>query len=413
MKYGCIGASLAHSFSPEIHAMIGRYDYGLQELRESELAAFLAARDFQGINVTIPYKQAVIPYLDHLSETAAAIGAVNTVVNRGGELWGYNTDYAGLCALIRHIGLDLTGKKVLILGTGGTSRTAAAAAKALGAREILPVSRTAKDGAVLYETAIRLHSDADVIINTTPCGMYPHTEDCPIDPSRFDRLSGVVDVIFNPLSSRLVLSAQKPGIPASGGLYMLVAQAVAAAELFTGTLCEDETAELIYGRLLRQKRNLVLVGMPGSGKTSVGRKAAEILGRPFLDLDEVITSRAGRPISAIFSQDGEAAFRRMESAVVEELAAHSGLVIATGGGCVLRSDNVENLRMNGRLVYLDRPLHDLLPTADRPLADSAEKIGRLYQSRNEIYRAAADVTLPVCGDVYETAAAAVKAFCEE
>ena len=164
MKYGCIGASLAHSFSPEIHAMIGRYDYGLQELRESELAAFLAARDFQGINVTIPYKQAVIPYLDHLSETAAAIGAVNTVVNRGGELWGYNTDYAGLCALIRHIGLDLTGKKVLILGTGGTSRTAAAAAKALGAREILPVSRTAKDGAVLYETAIRLHSDADVII---------------------------------------------------------------------------------------------------------------------------------------------------------------------------------------------------------------------------------------------------------
>lgn len=413
MNYGCIGEHLGHSFSPEIHRLIGRYEYELREVPKNGLDAFMRARNFRGINVTIPYKQAVIPCLDRISDAAAGIGAVNTVVNRNGVLWGYNTDFGGMKALIRRMRLDLSGRKVLILGTGGTSQTASAVARSLGAAEVLRVSRRKTDGVITYDEAITFHTDADVLINTTPCGMYPNTGECPIDPSRFEHLSGVVDAVFNPLSSRLVLKARELGIPAAGGLYMLVSQAVAAAELFTGAPCEPDAAERIYGQLLRQKRNLVLIGMPGSGKTSAGRKAAALLSRPLVDLDEVITARAGKPIPAIFSQDGEAVFRRIEGDVVREVALQNGLVIATGGGCVLHVENVENLRMNGRLIFLDRPLCDLVPTADRPLADSMKKMEWLYKARRKVYQTVTDVTVPVTGDIDDTAAATVKAFCEE
>ena len=413
MNYGCIGEHLCHSFSPEIHRLIGRYDYELREVPKDELGTFMKAREFRGINVTIPYKQVVIPYLDRISDTAAAIGAVNTVVNRNGVLWGYNTDSGGMQALIRRMQLNLSGKKVLILGTGGTSRTALAVAGSLGAMEVLRVSRRKTEGVISYDEAITSHADADVIINTTPRGMYPDVGSCPIDLSRFVHLSGVVDAIFNPISSRLVLTARELGIPAAGGLYMLVSQAVAAAELFTGAPCEPGVADRIYRQLLRQKGNLVLIGMPGSGKTSVGRRAAELLNRPFIDLDEVISNRAGKPIPDIFSQDGEAVFRRIESGIVREISSQNGLVIATGGGCVLCHENVENLRMNGRLIFLDRPLGELVPTADRPLADSRRKMEYLYKARHKIYQAAADATVPVTGDIGHTAAAAIEVFCEE
>ena len=412
MNYGLIGRSLKHSYSPLLHEMIGRYEYRLRELEPEDLTYFFQKRDFRGLNVTIPYKQAVIPLLDHVDESAALIGAVNTIVNRDGILWGYNTDLDGLLALLRSFDVDFRGRKVLILGTGGTCRTACRAAQLLGAGEILPVSRNEKPGAITYETACTRHVDAELLINTTPCGTYPDLDGIAIDPARFPRLQGVADVVYNPLSSQLVLRCRELGIPARGGLLMLAAQAAAAVELFTGSPCPDGTASRLEAELLRRKQNLVFIGMPSSGKTSVGRLTAQLLNRPFVDLDEVIATRAGRPVPDIFS-DGEEAFRTLESAAVRDLAHETGLVIATGGGCVLRRENVENLRRNGLLLFLDRPLADLLPTVDRPLADTAEKLARLYRTRRKYYEWAADRTLAVTGGIDATARQAADAFLKE
>lgn len=403
MIYGLIGEHLGHSFSPEIHAQIGPEPYTLRELAPDQLASFLAERDFDGINVTIPYKQAVMPYLDEISPTARTIGAVNTILRRDGRLLGDNTDAAGLARLIRRTGIEMAGQKVLILGTGGTSRTALYTARALGAAEVLRVSRSAREGALTYEEAARLHSDAGVILNTTPCGMYPNAEDQPIDLAAFPRLTGVIDAIYNPLRSRLVLSARARGIPAAGGLYMLAAQAVRAAELFRDTAYPDMLTEEIYQNLLRQKENIVLIGMPGCGKSAVGTALAERLGRRLADTDQAVAEQAGLPIPEIFARYGENRFREMESQAIAALSARSGLVIATGGGAVLRAENVERLRRNGRLYWLDRPLEDLAATADRPLSDTREKLERLYRERRPAYQAAADEIIPVTGTPQDVA----------
>ena len=397
MKYGLIGEKLGHSFSREIHEKLGRYEYALREIPSEELDAFMRARDFCGINVTIPYKTDVIPYLDELSDLAQAVGAVNTVVNRGGKLYGDNTDVWGLISLIRRLTPDLAGKTVLILGTGGTSRAALAAAKELRAEKVVRVSRTGRDGALTYEEAYRDLSDADFLINTTPVGMFPHAGKSPIDLSRFPRLAGVVDAIYNPLSTRLLLDARALGIPAENGLYMLTSQAMRSAELFTGEPIGERVTEKIYTELLFEKRNIVLIGMPGSGKSTVGRRLAKQLGRPFRDTDEEIVARACKPIPEIFRDEGETAFRDLESAVVADLSQYGGAVIATGGGAILRQENLDALRQNGALVHLDRPLEDLIPTSDRPLSDDAEKLRALYAVRDPLYRAAADLTVPVRG----------------
>ena len=397
LTYGCIGEHLPHSFSKEIHGQIGGYAYELKELTPEELPAFMAARSFHGINVTIPYKQAVIPFLDEIDETARAIGAVNTVVNRNGKLYGFNTDLDGLTRLIRRIGLDLSGKKVLIPGTGGTSRTASFAAEKLGAREIHKISRTGRDGSLTYEEALRDHADAEIILNTTPCGMYPEPDAQPLPLEPFHRLEGVADVIYNPLRTRLVLDARGRGIPAEGGLYMLVAQAVRASEHFLDTAYPDGLTDRIYERILRQKENIVLIGMPGSGKSAVGRILAEKTGRSLADTDQLITEKAGKPIPDIFRENGEPAFRDLESEIIRELSKQGGQIISTGGGAVLRPENVNALRQNGRLFWLDRDPEALVPTDDRPLADTAEKMKQLYRVREPIYRAAADEIIPVTG----------------
>ena len=397
MKYGCIGEHLPHSFSKEIHGCIADYEYELKELAPDELPGFLMSRDFLGVNVTIPYKQAVIPYLDHISETALEIGAVNTVVNRGGALWGYNTDLDGLTGLIRRTGLDLSGRKVLILGTGGTSRTAAYAARKLGASRILKVSRTAGENVVTYEEALRDHTDAEIILNTTPCGMYPHPDAQPLVLRPFTHLIGIVDVVYNPLRTRLVLEARSLGLSAEGGLFMLVAQAVRASELFLDTAYPETLADSVYTQILRRKENRVLIGMPGSGKTSVGRALAGLTGLPFLDTDQLIVEKAGKPISDIFADSGEEAFRDLESEVIRDVALQGGRIISTGGGAVLRPENVIALRRNGRLFWLDRDPESLVPTADRPLADTAAKMKQLYARREPVYRSAADEIIPVRG----------------
>ena len=397
LTYGCIGEHLPHSFSKEIHGQIGGYAYELKELTPEELPAFMAARSFRGINVTIPYKQAVIPFLDEIDETARAIGAVNTVVNRNGKLYGFNTDLDGLTRLIRRIGLDLAGKKVLIPGTGGTSRTAAFAAEKLGAREIHKISRTGRDGSLTYEEALRDHADAEIILNTTPCGMYPEPDAQPLPLEPFHRLEGVADVIYNPLRTRLVLDARSRGIPAEGGLYMLVSQAVRASEHFLDTAYPDGLTDRIYERILRQKENIVLIGMPGSGKSAVGRILAGKTGRSLADTDQLVTEKAGKPIPDIFRENGEPAFRDLESEIIRALSKQGGQIISTGGGAVLRPENVNTLRQNGRLFWLDRDPEALVPTDDRPLADTAEKMKQLYRVREPIYRAAADEIIPVTG----------------
>ena len=403
LTYGCIGGHLPHSFSKEIHGQIGGYPYELKELTPEELPAFMAARPFRGINVTIPYKQAVIPYLDWIDDTAREIGAVNTVVNRDGKLYGFNTDLYGLNRMIVRIGLNLSGKKILITGTGGTSRTAVFAAEKFGAREIHRISRTGKEGSLTYEEALRDHTDAEILLNTTPCGMYPEPDVQPLSLESFHRLEGVADVIYNPLRSRLVLDARSRGIPADGGLYMLVAQAVCASELFLGTVYPDSLTDRIYERILRQKENIVLIGMPGSGKSAVGRILSEKTGRPFTDTDQCITEKTGKAVPDIFRELGESAFRELENGIIKELSKLDGQIISTGGGAVLRAENVTMLRQNGRLYWLNRVPGDLVPTDDRPLADTAEKIKHLYLAREPVYRAAADDIIPVAGTPEEAA----------
>ena len=403
MNYGCIGEHLPHSFSREIHEQIGGYAYELKELSPEELPAFLAARDFRGVNVTIPYKQAVIPFLDRIDDTARAIGAVNTIVNRNGKLYGFNTDLDGLTRLIRRAGLDLKGRKVLIPGTGGTSRTASFAAEALGAREVLRISRTGREGSLTYEAAVQDHRDAEIILNTTPCGMFPEPEAQPLPLEPFARLQGVIDVIYNPLRSRLVLDARGRGIPAEGGLYMLVAQAVRASEHFLETAYPEDLTDGIYTRILRSKENIVLIGMPGSGKSSVGRILARETGRPLADTDRLIAEKAGKPVPEIIREDGEPAFRDLESMIIRSLAKQGGQIISTGGGAVLRPENVAALRQNGRLFWLDRDPDSLIPTDDRPLADTVEKMKRLCREREPVYRAAADEIIPVRGTPEDTA----------
>ncbi len=395
MNYGLIGEKLGHSFSKEIHALIGRYDYELKEIASIDLPAFMQQKEFKGINVTIPYKQDVIPFLNSIDKAAQEIGAVNTVVNRDGKLSGYNTDFIGLKRLILSQGLKLDGKKVLILGTGGTSRTARAVAKALNAKTILTVSRSAKPGddkadsisqsVISYHDAAALHNDCDIIINTTPCGMFPKIDDSPIDLSPFTKLSGVIDVIYNPLRSQLVLQAQEKKIIAAGGLYMLVQQAIAASEYFFDTTYSDDEADRIYKTILNKKQNIVLVGMPGSGKTTVGKKLAQKLNRKFYDTDVVITEKEGTTPAEIIRTKGEQAFRDIESAVCRELASEQGVIIATGGGAVLRKENVFNLKKNGLLFFIDRPLEAIKPTEDRPLSSSEDKLRQVYEYRYPIY----------------------------
>ena len=402
MHYGLIGEKLGHSFSAEIHQKLKSNPYALVELSKDELDAFFEAKDFSAINVTIPYKTAVIPYLSHIDESAKAIGAVNTVVNQNGELWGYNTDFYGLSALVLHAGITLQNKKVAILGTGGTSKTAFAVAKSLGAKEILTVSRKAGDGVITYEELTNLHADIEVLINTTPVGMYPNTEATPVDISAFANLSGVIDAIYNPLRTQFILDAQKRGIPAEGGLYMLVAQAVRASELFLNCTYEPDTAERIYLELLSKTENIVLSGMPGAGKSTVGKLLAQKLERPFFDLDEEIVRVAGRSIPEIFATDGEATFRNLETKVLRDvLANQKGIVLATGGGAILRNENVDLLHRNGKIYFIDRPLEALLPTPDRPLASSAEAIRRRYAERYERYCMTADYRIDADASIEE------------
>jgi len=390
MKYGLIGAKLGHSYSPAIHARLGDYDYRLYERTEAEFIELMARRDFKGLNVTIPYKRVALEHCDQLSDTAREVGSVNTLLVRpDGSLYGHNTDIGGFIALARHAGVEIAGRKCAILGSGGTSLTARAACRRLGAREIVVVSRK---GPVDYDALYRDHADAQVLINTTPVGMYPNNGASAADIALLPALTGVLDVVYNPDKTALVLDAEARGLPAAGGLYMLVGQAREAAELFSGRAIPESETDRIYAGLREEALNVILVGMPGCGKSSVGRALARLMGRPFLDCDDEIVRRAGRSIPEIFAGEGEAAFRALETGVVADACREKGRVIATGGGAVLRPENVRAMRQNGRLALLIRPLN-ALPREGRPLSKSPETLRAMWLERAPKYLAAADLTV--------------------
>ena len=393
MKYGLIGEKLGHSFSKDIHNMLADYDYQLTEIAKEDFHAFMEAKDFNAINVTIPYKQDVIPYLDSISDVAKSIGAVNVIVNKEGKLYGYNTDFAGMEALTKHMGLLLSGKKVLILGSGGTSKTAYALAKSLEARKILRLSRTAREDCITYEDAYRNHLDAEIIINTTPAGMFPKVDSCAIEIERFTKLEGAIDAVYNPLRTEFMQRAEKMGAKASGGLYMLVAQAVFAVEHFLDCKLDSSKLDEVFDKILESKENIVLTGMPSCGKTTIGKALASKLDWQLIDTDAEIVKKAGKPITDIFAEEGEKAFRDLESQVISDVSMMQGVIISTGGGAILRDENIKALKKNGKVYFIDRKLEDLAATKDRPLSSDIESLKKRYDERYDIYCHTADVRI--------------------
>ena len=383
MKCGLLGRKLGHSYSPQIHNMLGNYTYELFEKEPQELEAFLESGDFSGINITVPYKKAVIPYLDELTPRAKRLGAVNTVVRRNGKLIGHNTDYFGFEAMVRNSGIDVCGKKILVLGSGGASVTATTVLRER-VGNVTVISRTGENN---YGN-LHLHRDARIIVNTTPVGMYPNVGVSPLDLSLFPDLEAVLDVIYNPARTKLLLDAENRGLTAMNGLLMLVAQAKEAAEWFTGASLPDSKIDPIVKSMERQMRNVILIGMPGCGKSTVGRLLAEKTGLSFVDADEKIEELAGKSIPEIFADGGEEAFRELETQVLSILGKGSGQVIATGGGCVTRSRNYPHLHQNGCIFWLRRDL-SLLPKDGRPLS-MAVAPEAMYAHRRPLYQAFAD-----------------------
>ena len=390
MKYGLIGEKLGHSFSKEIHSLIADYEYNLIEIEKPDLRAFMTSRDFLGINVTIPYKKDVMEYLDYIDKDAKSIGAVNTIVNRNGKLFGYNTDFYGLKSLILKAKIDVLGKRAVILGAGGTSNTAKAVLESLGAKKVLKVARTKREEAITFDELYEIASSVDVIVNATPVGTFPNLDDAPVDLQKFTDLSGVIDVVYNPLETKLVKTAKSFGIKAEGGLYMLVAQAVKASEIFLDTEYDKSVLEGAFNKVYLDKQNVVLTGMPASGKSTVGKILAKKLNREFIDTDLLIEEETKKTIPQIFKEVGEVGFRKIEKACVKKASALSGKVIATGGGAILDSENIFNLKQNGKIFFIDRPLKNLVPTSDRPLSLDKDAIEKRYNERYDIYVKTAD-----------------------
>lgn len=415
MEYGLIGAKLGHSYSKIIHEAVCGYSYELHPLpTEEEAHAFMQAKAFKAINVTIPYKKLVIPYCDEVEPRAAAIGAVNTVVNRDGKLYGYNTDYTGFAYLARCHGVKFAGAVVLVLGTGGTHNTVTAVCRDAGAKQVLTASRTGKDGALTYEEA-QQHPEINIIINTTPAGMYPNVGVCNLDVAAMPGLEAVVDVVYNPDKTEIILRAEEAGVPvAVGGLEMLVAQAVYAAEYFLSRKFEDAPGEIrrITAALRRDLLNIALIGMPSSGKTTLGKMLAKQLGRTFVDLDEEIVKTAGCSIPDIFAAEGEDGFRARETAETRRFGKEGRQLLSCGGGAVKRPENLRALHQNGVVLFIDRPVEALAVGGSRPLSSSMEALRTMEAQRRPLYRAAADAVVPNTGTLEDALRAAMEALDE-
>lgn len=405
--FGLLGRKLGHSWSVPIHTALGCEGYRLIELEPEDLPAFLAQSNIGGLNVTIPYKRDVMPYCDVIDEAAQAIGSVNTLVRRAdGRLYAFNTDAAGFCWMAERAGISFTGKKTVILGSGGASLTAQAMAKKLGAREVVVVSRS---GETNYDNLSR-HADADIVVNATPVGMYPRNGEAPVDLTAFPKCTGVLDVIYNPRRTALLLQAEELGIPCSDGLPMLVAQAKAAEEHFFDKAIPNRENERILAQLRQESTNIVLIGMPGCGKTSVGQALAELTGREAIDVDQRIVDRAGCSIPEIFAQSGEAVFRALEREETAEAGKLSGKIILTGGGVVKDPRNYAPLHQNSRIYHLIRDLN-VLPTDGRPLSQGTD-LSAMWAERAPLYQRFRDTAIQNSGTILETAQAIWRDFCE-
>lgn len=404
--YGLLGRKLGHSWSAPIHHELGCGSYRLIELEPEELEGFLRQPNIGGLNVTIPYKKAVMEFCDVIDDTARAIGSVNTIVQRNGKLHGFNTDAAGFVWMAERAGISFTGKKVVVLGSGGASVTAQTMTRLGGARQVVVISRSGENN---YENLSR-HADADIVVNTTPVGMYPHNGESPVDLRIFPNCSGVLDVVYNPRRTALLLQAEELGIPCSDGLPMLVRQAVAAEEHFFSHTIADSENERILGKLRQEMTNIVLIGMPGSGKSSVGARLAELTGREAVDLDALIAEKAGLSIPEIFAEQGEAAFRALEREVTAEAGKLSGRIILTGGGVVKDERNYAPLRQNGRIYHLLRDL-ELLPTEGRPLSQTT-RLTAMWEERRPMYERFRDAVIDNNGAMEDTVQTIWRDFCE-
>ena len=403
MRRGLIGEHLGHSYSQRIHETLGGYPYELIEVALQDLDAWMKNKDFAALNVTIPYKKAVIPYLEELDERARRIGAVNTIVNDHGRLIGKNTDYYGCWFMLEQAGMEIQGRKVILLGNGGAAQAVQAVLEDLGAAAIVKVKRNPSPETLTYEEAYRDHSGAQVIVNTSPVGMFPAQEGIPVELDRFPQLESVADVIYNPHRTRLIVEAQKRGCRTATGLSMLTAQAAEAIEAFIGKPVAPESILRMTAELAREKMNLVLIGMPGCGKSTIARKLAEISGRPAVDIDQRIVERIGMPIRVFFAQQGEARFRQIEAEILAEVTLQTGQIIATGGGIVKDWENVRRLRQSGKVYFLDRSLDQLETDPSRPLSSSREALRQLYDQRIDLYRAACDQQIENNGSADQTA----------
>lgn len=410
MRYGLIGEKLGHSFSKIIHEKLADYTYDLIPLSLEELDVFMREKEFSAINVTIPYKETVIPYLDEVDPKAAKMGAVNTVVQRNGKLFGYNTDYFGFRYMLEHNHIQIAGKKVLVLGRGGASKAVIAVLEDMGAAEIHTIYYKIAEDSISYETCYALHTDAQVIVNTTPVGMYPNSGHTPIDLTPFTKLEAVADVVYNPLRTRLVLDAEEKGCQAIGGLEMLVGQAKYAVEIFLDQSLPEDSIDVVYKDLMAERRNLVLIGMSGCGKSTLGKLAAEKLGKTFVDTDAEIIKRIGMSIADYFAAYGEDSFRKVESEVVQEISTQNNLVISTGGGVIKNPENIRWLKGNGTVIWIQRDPELLESGNGRPLVPDQEAVRRLYKERLPLYTAAAETIIENNGNEEEALQKILTAF---
>ena len=391
MKYGLIGEHLGHSFSKEIHEMLGKYTYEIGEIAKDNLDSFMKEKAFIAINVTIPYKQQVIPYLDFIDDKAQSIGAVNTIVNKNNKLYGYNTDYYGLKSLIQTNDIDVKNKKVLLLGNGGTSKTARTVLKDLQAKEIVIVDINKDENVITYDDALKYHTDSEIIVNTTPCGMYPDNDGCIVDIELFKNLEAVVDVVYNPIRTAIVSNALNKGIKAVSGLYMLVAQAVYAAGIFLDEKILENEIDRIYNIIKKQKENIVLIGMPSSGKSTIGIEIAKLLNKEYIDTDSLIEEKINMPISNFLSKENEDEFRDIEEEIIKNVSKLNNKIISTGGGVIKRNINIKRLKQNAIIVFIDRSLDKLLTTSSRPLSSNKTDLENLYHQRYNIYKSSSDI----------------------
>lgn len=405
LKYGLIGEKLSHSYSAIIHNMLG-YEYELCELSPDMLDIFIKKADFLGINVTIPYKKKVLPYLSEISHSAMKIGSVNTIIKKtSGTLLGYNTDYDGFKYLLRRSGIELKNQKVLILGTGGTALTAKAVSFDSNAKNIVLISRNGKNN---YSN-IEKHNDADIIINTTPVGMYPNNGISPIELTSFASLKGVVDVIYNPLITQLLFEAQKLGIPYTNGMPMLVSQAVFASKLFFNKELNNDIIEEIIIKMENRCSNIVLIGMPGCGKTQIGNEISRITGREVVDTDRMVEELSGLSNDMIFEKYGEEIFRDYETKVAKIVGKRNGLIISTGGGIIKRAENIRSLKQNGILFFIQRDT-SLLARYGRPLSSSDIALRTMYKERLPIYQKCCDKCIQNNSTIQDAANEIVKLF---